>query len=77
MTDVVDGTPARIQKTGPQVMTPREIVSELDRYTTTLRSITQGRANFSTMFSDYSPVPYEIQQKLMENYHRQVEEVHS
>ncbi len=32
MTDVVGGTPARIQETGPQVMTPREIVSELDRY---------------------------------------------
>jgi len=32
MTDVVDGAPVRIQATGPQVMTPREIVSELDRY---------------------------------------------
>ena len=32
MTDVVDGAPVRIQETGPQVMTPREIVSELDRY---------------------------------------------
>ena len=32
MTDVGGGTPARFQETGPQVMTPREIVSELDRY---------------------------------------------
>ena len=32
MTDVVDGAPVRIQDAGPQVMTPREIVSELDRY---------------------------------------------
>jgi len=32
MTDILDGAPARIQETGPQVMTPREIVSELDRY---------------------------------------------
>ncbi len=31
MTDVVNGAPVRIQE-GPQVMTPREIVSELDRY---------------------------------------------
>ncbi len=60
-----------------QVIKAKTPLSELDRYTTTLRSITQGRANFSTMFSDYSPVPYEIQQKLMANYHRQVEEVHS
>ncbi len=32
MTDVGGGTPARFQETGPHVMTPREIVSELDRY---------------------------------------------
>ncbi len=60
-----------------QVIKAKTPLAELDRYTTTLRSITQGRANFSTMFSGYSTVPYEIQQKLMSNYHRQVEEVHS
>jgi len=32
MTDVVNGAPVHIQEAGPQVMTPREIVSELDRY---------------------------------------------
>ena len=32
MTDVVDRTPVRIREIGAQVMTPREIVSELDRY---------------------------------------------
>ena len=32
MTDVVDGAPVLVQDAGPPVMTPREIVSELDRY---------------------------------------------
>ena len=32
MTDVVDGAPVFVEEAGPQVMTPREIVSELDRY---------------------------------------------
>ena len=32
MTDVVDGAPVFVEAAGPQVMTPREIVSELDRY---------------------------------------------
>ncbi len=32
MTDVVDGAPIFVEEAGPQVMTPREIVSELDRY---------------------------------------------
>ena len=32
MTDVVNGASVVVQDTGPPVMTPREIVSELDRY---------------------------------------------
>ncbi len=32
MTDVVDGASVLVQAAGPPVMTPREIVSELDRY---------------------------------------------
>ncbi len=32
MTDVVDGAPVLVQDTAPPVMTPRETVSELDRY---------------------------------------------
>ena len=59
-----------------QVIKAKTPLAELDRYTTTLRSITQGRANFSTLFADYSPVPYDIQQKLMANYNKHTEEVH-
>jgi len=59
-----------------QVIKAKTPLAELDRYTTTLRSITQGRANFSTSFAEYAPVPYELQQKLMAEYSQQVEEVH-
>jgi elongation factor G len=40
-------------------------LAEMYKYTTSLRSITQGRASFSTAFAEYSPVPMDIQQKLM------------
>ena len=46
-----------------QVIKAKTPLAELDRYTTTLRSITQGRANFSTSFAEYAAVPYDIQQK--------------
>jgi elongation factor G len=60
-----------------QIIKAKTPLAELDRYTTTLRSITQGRANFSTSFADYAPVPYDIQQSLMASYSEQAEEVHS
>ena len=60
-----------------QVIKARTPLAELDRYTTTLRSITQGRANFSTSFAEYAAVPYDVQQKLMASYSDQMEEVHS
>ena len=59
-----------------QVIKAKTPLSELDRYTTTLRSITQGKANFSSTFAEYAAVPYDIQQKLMAAYNEQLEEVH-
>ena len=41
-------------------------LQELDRYTTRLKSMTQGSANYSRRFHDYGPVPNEIQQRVME-----------
>lgn len=43
-------------------------LAELDRYSTSLRSITQGRGNFSGKFHDYQAVPGDIQKKLMDTY---------
>jgi elongation factor G len=51
-----------------QVIRAKTPLSELDRYTTTLRSITQGRASFQSKFSEYAPVPPDTQKKLAEEY---------
>ena len=51
-----------------QVINAKTPLAELDRYTTSLRSITQGRASFTAKFSEYAAVPFEIQDKLASKY---------
>ena len=45
--------------------------AEMHEYSSALRSLTQGRAKFRMTFDNYSPVPYELQKKLTEDYSRQ------
>ncbi len=47
-----------------QVIKARTPLAELDRYSTTLRSLSQGRGTFSQHHADFAPVPFEVQQKL-------------
>jgi elongation factor G len=47
-----------------QVIKARTPLAELDRYSTTLRSITQGRAYFSQKFAEYVQVPSDVQYKV-------------
>jgi elongation factor G len=47
-----------------QVIKARAPLAELDRYSTTLRSITQGRANFTQKFSEFIAVPFDVQHKV-------------
>ncbi|MEO7209602.1 MAG: elongation factor G, partial [Chitinophagaceae bacterium] len=42
--------------------------AELDGYSSSLRSITQGRAKFNKSFFEYAPVPFELQKKLADDY---------
>jgi elongation factor G len=42
-----------------QVIKAKTPVAELDKYTTALRSITQGRSSFTSSFRDYQPVSSE------------------
>lgn len=49
-----------------KVISAKVPLAEMHKYTTSLRSITQGRASFSAKFAEYSPVPFDIQQKLAE-----------
>ena len=43
-------------------------LAELYRYSTTLSSLTGGSATFSMNFSDYQPVPGDVQTKLLAEY---------
>ena len=49
-------------------------LSEMHDYSSSLRSITQGRAKFKMQFQEYSPVPFEIQKKLQEEYNKMAKE---
>ncbi|MBS1543640.1 MAG: elongation factor G [Bacteroidetes bacterium] len=51
-------------KANYQVIKARTPQAELDRYSTTLRSLTQGRGRFTQKFAEFAPVPFEVQQKL-------------
>ncbi len=47
-----------------QVIKARTPLAELDRYSTSLRSLSQGRGTFSQRMADFVPVPFDLQQKL-------------
>jgi len=47
--------------------------AELYQYSTKLRSITQGRASFSSKFSEFTPVPQNIQKEIVDS-NKQLEE---
>ncbi|TRX54878.1 elongation factor G [Fulvivirga sp. M361] len=51
-----------------QLVKAKTPTAELDRYTTSLRSLTQGRASFKEKFAEYAPVPAHIQEELIKNY---------
>lgn len=49
-------------------------LSEMADYSSTLRSLTQGRSKFRMRFHEYAPVPYDLQKKLHEDYIKQAKE---
>ncbi len=49
-------------------------LAEMDGYSSSLRSLTQGRAKFRSYFEEYAPVPYDLQRKLMDEYSRTAKE---
>lgn len=51
-------------------VTAKVPLAEMHDYSSSLRSITQGRAKFNMQFFEYTPVAYEIQKKLIEDYHK-------
>jgi len=51
-----------------QKITARVPLSQMHQYSSTLRSLTKGRARFSMQFHSYVPVPFDMQRKLAEAY---------
>jgi elongation factor G len=49
-------------------------LAEMDGYSSSLRSITQGRAKFRMSFKGYEAVPYELQKKLVQEYNADLKE---
>jgi elongation factor G len=58
---------------GYQVIKARTPLAELDKSSVSLRSITQGRAKIKSTFSEYLPVPPELQKKLTDEYRQEQE----
>ena len=57
-----------------QVIKARVPLSEMDKYSNSLRSLTQGKASFTMRFADYELVPAEIQRKLADEYQKHAKE---
>ena len=51
-----------------QKVTAKVPLAEMDGYSSSLRSLSQGRAKFRSRFSEYAPVPYELQRKLIDEH---------
>jgi elongation factor G len=57
-----------------QKILARVPLAELYQYSSTLRSISQGRAKFSRAFTEYAPVPGDIQQRLIAEHKAEMAE---
>lgn len=55
-----------------QIIKAQVPLAELYKYSTALRSLSQGRAYHTLKFSHYAPVPFEVQEKLISEYRKQV-----
>lgn len=53
---------------GFEILKAKVPLAELNKYSTTLSSLTSGRATFTMVFSDYQQVPADIQERLLKEY---------
>ncbi|RLD90972.1 MAG: elongation factor G [Bacteroidetes bacterium] len=57
-----------------QIIRARVPLAEMQRYATSLSSITSGRGVFSMQFAEYAQVPGDVQEKLLKEYEEQQKE---
>ncbi len=51
-----------------QKIIARVPLAEMHKYSSTLRSLTQGRAKFNQSFAEFTPVPHDIQNRLIKQH---------
>ncbi|MDR3180696.1 MAG: elongation factor G [Prevotellaceae bacterium] len=56
---------------GFEVLRARVPLAEMNKYSTTLSSLSSGRATFTMTFAEYQQVPAEVQEKLLKEYEAQ------
>ncbi len=54
-----------------EIIQTRVPLAEVGKYSTTLSSLTNGRASFSLKFAEYAQVPTDLQDKLLKEYEEQ------
>ena len=59
---------------GFQILKARVPLAELYKYSTTLSSLTSGRATFTQTFIEYQQVPMDVQEKLLKAYEAEAKE---
>jgi elongation factor G len=59
---------------GVQVINAEVPQSELSKYATELRSMTQGRGSFAIEFARYEPLPANLAAELIKNYQSTVKD---
>ncbi|MEM8895568.1 MAG: elongation factor G [Bacteroidota bacterium] len=57
-----------------QVINAKVPLSELDHYTTALRSLTKGRSSFTSKFDSFMPVPHDVQQQITKGINNELVE---
>ena len=57
-----------------QQIKARTPLAELHGYSTALRSLTQGRASFSSKFAEFAPVPPNVQEEVIASHKKELEE---
>ena len=74
----LNGRRARISGMSPEngvsVVEAQAPLSEMQRYSIDLRSMTQGRGSYTFEFSHYEEVPAEIAEKIIEQAKKEKEE---
>jgi len=56
---------------GFEILRARVPLAEMNKYSTTLSSLTSGRASFTMEFAEYQQVPADVQEKLLKEYEAQ------